>query len=152
VQKVTPFLWFDDQAEPAATTYVSLFEDSSLEDVSRMGDDAVMSVSFRLAGQPFIALNGGVDYTLSPAYSMFVSCEDQAEIDRLWTALTADGGTEDRCGWLVDRFGLSWQIVPESLSSLLSGGGDPERAQRVTQAMLGMRKLDLAALQAAYDA
>jgi predicted 3-demethylubiquinone-9 3-methyltransferase (glyoxalase superfamily) len=151
VQKVTPFLWFQDQAEPAAEAYVALFDDSVVEEVSRMGDGAVMSVSFRLAGQPFIALNGGPDYRLSPAYSMFVSCEDQAEIDRLWKALTADGGAEDRCGWLVDRFGLSWQIVPESLGSLLSGGGDPDRAQRVLQAMLAMNKLDLAGLQAAYD-
>jgi predicted 3-demethylubiquinone-9 3-methyltransferase (glyoxalase superfamily) len=143
MQKVTPFLWFDAHAEDAARFYVSLFDDAGIEDASDM------SVSFRLAGQRFIALNGGPHYALSPAYSMFVSCADQAEVDRLWTALT-DGGEESRCGWLVDRFGLSWQIVPEVMSSLLSGGGDPERARRVTEAMFTMAKLDIAGLQAAY--
>ena len=144
MQKVTPFLWFDSQAEDAAKLYVSLFDDSEIEDVSDM------SVSFRLAGQPFIALNGGDHYALSPAYSMYVSCADQEEIDRLWDVLT-DGGEESRCGWLVDRYGLSWQLIPKDMSALLSGGGDRERAARVTEAMFTMAKLDIAALRAAYD-
>jgi predicted 3-demethylubiquinone-9 3-methyltransferase (glyoxalase superfamily) len=156
VQKVTPFLWFDHEAEDAARLYVSLFDDGEITDIAhgppggRDEEPRVWSVNFRLGGQAFIAFNGGPDYAFTPAVSMFVDCEDQAEVDRLWAALT-DGGEESRCGWLVDRFGLSWQIVPTALGALLSGGGDAVRATRVMDAMLAMGKLDIAGLQAAYD-
>jgi predicted 3-demethylubiquinone-9 3-methyltransferase (glyoxalase superfamily) len=151
MQKISPFLWFDHQAEEAAAFYVTLFEDSAVEEVRRMPDGSVMGVSFRLAGQEVQALNGGGAHALSPAFSFFVRCDDQAEVDRLWSSLTADGGEESMCGWLVDRFGLSWQIIPDRLMELL-GDPDPGRAQRATQAMLRMQKIDVAALEEAADA
>lgn len=159
MQKITPFLWFDHgQAEDAANLYVSLFEDSEVLEVSRFPADTpsapegdVMTVSFRLAGQGYTALNGGPAFPFTEAISLAVSCEDQAEVDRLWDALIADGGEPSRCGWLKDRFGLSWQIVPERLNELMADP-DPGRARRTTEAMLTMGKLDVAALEAAADA
>jgi predicted 3-demethylubiquinone-9 3-methyltransferase (glyoxalase superfamily) len=158
VQKISPFLWFDTQAEEAARFYTTLFEDSEVTDVTRYPEgvdipgmpEGVMTVTFRLAGQNFIALNGGPDYRFTEAFSLYVHCRDQAEVDRLWSALTADGGEESMCGWLKDRFGLSWQIVPDRLSELI-GDPDPERGQRAMQAMLKMQKIDVAALEAAAD-
>jgi predicted 3-demethylubiquinone-9 3-methyltransferase (glyoxalase superfamily) len=156
MQKLSPFLWFDHQAEEAATFYISLFEDSEITEVNRYPEGTpgpageVMTVSFRIAGQEYTAMNGGPHYSLTPAFSVFVRCEDQAEVDRLWAALTDDGGQEQPCGWLTDRFGLSWQIIPTRLPELL-GDPDPGRAQRAMQAMLQMRKIDVAALEAAAD-
>lgn len=149
MQKIRPCLWFDGVAEEAAGFYVSLFEDSAITGVMRGPDGSAIGVDFLLAGQEVQALNGGPMYTLSPAFSMSVRCADQAEVDRLWAALT-DGGQEQPCAWLVDRFGLSWQIVPDRLMELLNDP-DPERAQRAMQAMLTMRKIDVAALEAAAD-
>jgi predicted 3-demethylubiquinone-9 3-methyltransferase (glyoxalase superfamily) len=155
MQQVHPFLWFDGRAEEAATFYVSLFDDAEITDVQRNPPGApgspgeVMTVGFRLADQRFTALNGGPQYPFTPAVSFFVRCDDQAEVDRLWDALT-DGGQEQPCGWLVDRFGLSWQVVPARLMELL-GDPDPVRAQRAMQAMLQMRKIDVQALEDAAD-
>jgi predicted 3-demethylubiquinone-9 3-methyltransferase (glyoxalase superfamily) len=156
--KITPFLWFDDQAEAAAAFYVSLFADSRVTDVARYSEAAAavagrpagsaMTVAFELAGQPFVALNGGPAFKFSEAISFLVTCESQAEIDDLWGKL-ADGGEEQPCGWLKDRYGLSWQIVPANLGQLISGA-DPARSERAIQALLGMKKLDIAALERAY--
>lgn len=153
--KITPFLWFDDQAEEAVQFYTSIFKDSQILGVSRYGEGSpgqpgtVMTVSFQLAGQEFTALNGGPVFKFTEAISFFVNCETQAEVDELWEKLCA-GGEESQCGWLKDKFGVSWQIVPTGLGDLL-GGPDPLKAQRAMQAMLKMRKLDIAALQHAYD-
>jgi predicted 3-demethylubiquinone-9 3-methyltransferase (glyoxalase superfamily) len=154
MQRITPCLWFDTQAEEAANFYVSLFEDAEVTRVERLdgtpsGDDVAL-VFFRLAGHEFMAINGGPQFPFTEAVSFSVRCEDQAEVDRLWSALTADGGEESMCGWLKDRFGLSWQINPTRLGELLSDP-DPERAQRAMQAMLQMRKIDIAALERAAD-
>src|SRR5581483_2240344 len=138
--KVTPFLWYERDAEAAAKLYVSLFPKSKIEDVSPM------TVTFTLAGRRFIALNGGPHFAHTPAYSMFVRCEDQREVDRLWKKLLANGGREDRCGWLKDAFGLSWQIVPVRLLELLSHR-DREVAARATKAMLEMKKIDVKRLE-----
>lgn len=152
--KVTPFLWFNNNAEEAANFYVSLFADSKIVDVARWSkgspypEDSVMSVTFDLAGQEYIALNGGPHYVLDEAFSLFVNCEDQNEVDRYWDALLADGGEASRCGWLKDRFGVSWQIVPKALGDALSDP-DPERAGRAMKAMLQTVKLDVAAIEAA---
>ena len=154
MQKITPFLWFDDQAEEAMNFYVSAFRNSKVGSVSRYGDAGpgpkgkVMSATFTLEGQEFMALNGGPMYTFTPAISLFVNCETQAEVDELWEKLTADGGKPGRCGWLQDKFGLSWQIIPAVLGKLL-GGADRARAERVMQAMLKMDKIDIAELQSA---
>ena len=153
---ITPFLWFDDQLEEAMDFYVSLFGDSAVVDVNRLPDDTggspgkVMVATFRIGGQEVMGLNGGPAHRLTPAFSFFVSCEDQAEVDRLWDALCADGGEPGNCGWLVDRFGLSWQVIPTALGRLM-GDPDPERSGRVLQAMLAMSKIDVAGLEAAYD-
>ncbi|MEJ2509600.1 MAG: VOC family protein [Gammaproteobacteria bacterium] len=153
MQRITPFLWFDTEAEEAARFYVGIFENSEVTNIARHADTGpgpaggVMSVSFRLDGQEFVALNGGPRFKFTEAVSFIVNCETQDEIDRLWSALT-DGGEEVQCGWLKDRYGLSWQIVPKALGDLMSDP-DPARAQRVMQAMLGMVKLDIAALQQA---
>ena len=147
---ITPFLWFNDNAEEAMQFYASVFPTCTVRSVHR-AQGKVMSVEFEIEGQRFMGLNGGPHYTFNEAVSFFVSCETQGEVDRLWTALTADGGQPGRCGWLKDKFGLSWQVVPRTLGALLSGGGDPARAGRVTQAMLEMSKLDLQRLQQAYD-
>lgn len=152
VEKITPFLWFDGRAEEAVKFYVSLFEDSRIENLQRLrggpGDGNVIA-TFRLAGRQFMALDGGPHFTLTPAVSFLVSCETQAEIDRLWDALLA-GGEAQQCGWLTDRFGLTWQIVPRVLGELMSDP-DAEKAGRVMNAMLEMVKLDIGALQRAYD-
>ncbi|BBE22860.1 VOC family protein [Arthrobacter sp. MN05-02] len=148
---ITPCLWFDGRAEEAAELYTSVVRNSRIVSMSRAGrepDAPALTVSFELDGQPFIALNGGPLYTFTEAVSFQIACADQSEVDHYWTALTA-GGEESRCGWLRDRFGLSWQIVPTVLPSLI-GGDDAEGAQRAMAAMLGMGKLDIAALEAAY--
>ena len=155
--KIHPFLWFDDQAEEAASFYVSIFKNSSILDVSRYGEGAprpagsAMSVSFVLDGLELQALNGGPQFTFTEAISLFVTAETQDEVDDLWEKLTSGGGEPGQCGWLKDRYGLSWQIVPPVLFELL-GDPDPDRSSRVMQVMLGMGKLDIAALRAARDA
>lgn len=149
-QKITPFLWFDDRAEEAARFYTSLFDDARILSLAPGPDGKVMSVTFQLAGQQFIALNGGPHFHFTEAISLFVDCKDQAEVDELWEKLCADGGQASQCAWLKDKFGLSWQIVPRQLGEML-GDPDPEKSQRVMQAMLQMGKIDVAALQAAYD-
>jgi len=151
--KITPFLWFDDQAEEAIHFYVSIFGNARVLGVTRYGEagpgpkGSVMTASFVLEGQEFIALNGGPHFKFNQAVSFVVNCETQQEIDRLWGALSA-GGSPERCGWLKDKFGLSWQIVPTVLRELLSDP-DPQRAKRVMLAMLDMTKFDIAALQRA---
>ena len=155
MQKITPFLWFDSQAEEAANFYVSLFKDSKIESVTRYGDagpgpkGSVMIVTFQLAGQKFTALNGGPVFKFTPAISLYVDCESQAEVDDLWDKLSA-GGRKDRCGWVQDKYGLSWQIIPNALRKLMSDP-DPAKAGRVTKAMLQMDKIDIKGLQQAYD-
>jgi len=155
MQLITPFLWFDTQAEDAANYYVSIFGNSRILKIVRYGEagpgprDTVMTVSFEINGQQFTALNGGPQFRFSEAISFVVNCETQAEIDALWGRLSADG-KEDRCGWLKDRYGLSWQLVPTVLPELL-GDKDSARAQRAMQAMLQMRKLDIAALRRAHQ-
>ena len=153
MQKITPFLWFNDNAEEAMNFYVSIFRNSKVGRVTRYGDAGlgpkgqVMSATFTLEGQEFMALNGGPQFRFTPAISLFVSCETQQEVDELWSKLSA-GGSEDRCGWLTDKFGLSWQIIPTALGRLLSES-DPAKSQRAMRAMLGMRKIEIAALQEA---
>jgi predicted 3-demethylubiquinone-9 3-methyltransferase (glyoxalase superfamily) len=155
MQTITPFLWFDHQAEEAVNFYVSLFEHAEILNVERYGEGGpgdpgtVMTMSFRLAGQDFMALNGGPEYQFSEATSFFVNCETQAEVDRLWDEL-AKGGEVMDCGWVKDRYGVTWQIVPTILGQLLQDP-DPQKAGRVVQAMLKMKKLDIQALQAAYE-
>ena len=146
---ITPFLWFDSQAEEAMNFYASIFKRSRVISVNR-AQGRVMSVQFELEGQAFTALNGGPLFKFTEAISFFVACETQQEIDDLWGPLTADGGAPSRCGWLKDRFGLSWQIVPASLGRML-GDKDATRSKRVMDAMMQMNKLDLGRLQHAYD-
>jgi len=154
-QKITPFLWFDTQAEEAANFYVSVFKDAGIDAINRYGEagpgpaGSVMVVSFRIEGQSFIALNGGPAFTFSPAISFVVNCETQAEVDALWEKL-AEGGQTQQCGWLQDKYGVSWQIVPTVLGELL-GDPDPVRANRVMQAMLQMTRLVIEDLRRAYD-
>jgi len=154
MQKITPFLWFDGKAEEAMRFYTSVFEDSKVGTVTRYGEagpgpkGSVMTASFHLFGQEFIALNGGPLFTFTPAISFVVSCETQQEVDYFWEKLSAGGKTQ-QCGWLTDRFGLSWQIVPTAMGRLMEGG-DAARSSRVMKAMLGMEKLDIAALEKAY--
>ena len=150
MKKVTPFLWFDTQAEEAMNFYVSLFKNSKVNSVSRGPDGKVFSVAFELDGQEFLGLNAGPQFKFNEAVSMFVNCEDQAEVDHFWNALIADGGEVSMCGWCKDKFGLWWQIVPKQLGELL-GDPDPEKSGRVMQAMLKMRKIIVADLQMAYD-
>ena len=153
MQKITPFLWFDGNAEEAANFYISIFKNSKMGNISRYGDagpgpkGSVMSVTFQLEGQEFFALNGGPQFKFTPAISLFVNCETQQEVDDLWEKLSA-GGRTDRCGWLQDKFGLSWQIIPTVLGQLL-GDKDPQRAKRAMQAMLQMTKIDINKLQQA---
>lgn len=147
---ISPCLWFDGTGLEAAEFYVSLFPDSKVDDVSPGPDGSPLMVSFTLMGRPFQALNGGPQFRFTEAVSMVVQCQDQSEVDHYWDALLVDGGEESMCGWLKDRFGLSWQIVPAELGEIL-GDPDLERAGRATEAMLGMRKLDVAALRAAAD-
>jgi predicted 3-demethylubiquinone-9 3-methyltransferase (glyoxalase superfamily) len=152
---ITPFLWFDDKAEEAMNFYVEVFGDAKVGEVSRYGDDGpgpagtVMSATFELRGQQFMALNGGPGFPFTEAVSLFVACETQEEVDDLWEKLTA-GGEESRCGWLKDRYGLSWQIIPNALGELLNDP-DPVKSQRVMQAMLQMGKIDIAGLRRAYE-
>jgi predicted 3-demethylubiquinone-9 3-methyltransferase (glyoxalase superfamily) len=158
-QKISPFLWFDNQAEEAANFYVSVFENSRIKAVSRYGEagrevhgrapGSVMVVGFELDGQSFAALNGGPLFKFNEAVSFQVNCDSQAEIDHFWNALT-DGGRESQCGWLKDRFGLSWQVVPSQLPQIMSGG-DAARQDRVMAAVMAMKKFDIATLQRAYD-
>jgi predicted 3-demethylubiquinone-9 3-methyltransferase (glyoxalase superfamily) len=154
-QKITPFLWFDTQAEEAANFYVSIFKDAEILSVSHYGEGSpgpagsVMTVAFRLAGQEFTALNGGPHFTFTEALSFVIDCGAQDEVDHYWDALTADGGEPSQCGWLKDKYGLSWQITPRVLIELLQDE-DRERANRVMQAMLRMTKIDIAKLQEAY--
>ena len=153
--KITPFLWFDGRAEEAANFYVSVFEDAKIHNVSRYQEDSpgtagtVMTVEFELEGQAFIALNGGPEYTFTPAISFSVDCKDQAEVDHFWDRLS-EGGKPIQCGWLQDKYGLSWQVVPSVLPELLKHDNEA-KADAVMQAMLKMIKLDVKALQDAYD-
>ena len=154
-QKITPFLWFDNQAEDAMNHYVSIFPNSRIVNVSRYGEagpgpaGTVMVGTFEIEGQQFLALNGGPHFKFTEAISLVVNCESQAELDRYWNALL-EGGTTEQCGWLKDRYGLSWQIVPTALGEMMTSK-DPAKAKRACDAMLKMVKLDIAALQAAYD-
>ncbi|HEX9464471.1 MAG TPA: VOC family protein [Alphaproteobacteria bacterium] len=156
MQKITPFLWFDGKAEEAMNFYVSIFKNSKVLAISRYGDagpgpkGTVMTAAFELDGQKFVALNGGPQFTFTPAVSFVVDCETQAEVDHFWEKLSA-GGKPNHCGWLTDRYGVSWQVVPTILPRLLTGD-DPAKVQRVMQAMMHMDKLDIAGLQGAAEA
>ena len=156
MQKIVPFLWFfDGKAEEAMSFYVSIFKNSKVLNVTRYGaagpgpKGTVMSATFQLEGQQFYALNGGPQFKFTPAISLFVNCEMQREVDDLWEKLSA-GGSKDQCGWLTDKYGLSWQIVPTVLGKLLADK-DPEKANRVMKALMQMKKLDIKGLQQAYD-
>lgn len=155
MQKITPFLWFDDQAEEAARFYTSIFQNSKITGMAYYGENSqkpegtVMTVNFQLEGQDFIALNGGPYFTFTPAISLFVNCQNQAEVDELWARLT-EGGEEEQCGWLKDKYGVSWQIIPVELLELLSSS-DAERSQRATEAMLQMVKIDIAKIRQAFE-
>ena len=155
MQKIVPFLWFDDKAEEAMNFYVSVFKNSRVVRVSRYGDagpgakGTVMSATFQIEGQDFFALNGGPLFSFTPAISFFVNCETQQEVDELWEKLS-EGGKKERCGWLKDRYGVSWQIIPTVLGKLL-GDKDPGKAKSVMTAMLQMEKLDIQKLQEAHE-
>ena len=150
MQKITPFLWFDGKAEEAANFYVGIFRNSRVVTVNRQGKDGpAFSVTFNLDGQDFYALNGGPMFQFTPAISFFITCETQAEVDEYWSRLS-ENGVEDRCGWLRDRYGVSWQVVPSLLPRLL-GDKNPGKAQAAMNAMLTMSRIDMAALQKAYD-
>jgi predicted 3-demethylubiquinone-9 3-methyltransferase (glyoxalase superfamily) len=154
VQKITPFLWFDGKAEEAANFYVSIFKNSKILNLAHYGEagpgpkGTVMLATFQIEGQEFMALNGGPHYTFSPAISFYVDCETQAEVDELWGKLTA-GGSDVQCGWLRDKFGVSWQIIPKTLIELMQDK-DPVKSQRVFKAMLGMIKIDIEGLKRAH--
>jgi predicted 3-demethylubiquinone-9 3-methyltransferase (glyoxalase superfamily) len=155
MQKITPFLWFDGQAEEAMNFYVSIFKNSKVGKVTRLGDagpepkGSVVSATFTLEGQEFFALNGGPTFKFSPAISFFVNCKTQQEVDELWEKLSAGGETQN-CGWLKDKFGVSWQIIPAALGEML-GDKDPAKSQRVMGAMLKMGKIEIQKLKQAYD-
>ena len=155
MQKITPFLWFNNNAEEAVNFYAGLFKDAVIETITRYGEagpgpaGSVMTIKFQLHGQEFLALNGGPHFSFTPAISFVISCETQEEIDRLWDAFT-DGGETMNCGWVKDRFGLCWQVVPSIIGKLMSDK-DPARVKRVMGAMMQMIKLDIAGLQRAYD-
>lgn len=155
MHKITPSLWFDGRAQEAALFYVGLFPDSRIDEIHRSAADNpstaegnILAVRFTLSGRPFMGLNGGPQFPFTEAVSFQIDCADQAEVDHYWTALIADGGSEGQCGWVKDRFGLSWQVVPRRLGELLSSP-DRAAAERAMRAMLGMKKLDIAALKAA---
>jgi predicted 3-demethylubiquinone-9 3-methyltransferase (glyoxalase superfamily) len=160
MQKITPHLWFDDQAEEAAHFYISIFKNSKIlhtmyygkafEGVSGKPAGSVMTVSFEIEGQTFVALNGGPIFQFSPAISFMVDCKTQEEVDTLWEKLLENGGGEQQCGWITDKFGVSWQIVPSALGEMISTK-DPQKSERVMQAMMPMKKLDIAKLKAAYE-
>lgn len=155
MQKITPYLWFDNQAEEAVNTYISLFKDGMITNIARYGDagpgpnGSVMLINFQLEGQEFVALNGGPVFKFTEAISFFVHCEEQDEVDMLWDRLS-DGGEKSQCGWLKDRWGISWQIIPAALSELLQDP-DPEKSARVMRAMLKMTKIEVATLRKAYN-
>ncbi len=155
-QKIAPCLWFDDQAEDAARFYTSIFKNSKIMDVSRYDEAGprpagmAMVVTFQLEGQDFMALNGGPEFKFTEAVSFVINCKDQAEVDYLWEQLTAGGGEPGSCGWLKDRFGLSWQVVPTALNEMMTDP-DPRKVERATRAMLQMNKLDIAALRRACE-
>ena len=155
-QKITTFLWFDGNAEEAANHYTSIFKNSKILSVARYGDagpgpgGAVMTVTFQLEGQEYIALNGGPQFKFTEAISLLVNCDTQKEVDELWSRLSA-GGAESQCGWLKDKFGLSWQIIPTALFKMLQDR-DPTKSKRVMEAMLQMKKIDIARLEEAYNA
>jgi len=154
-QRIKTYLWFDHEAEEAANLYTSIFKDSKILNVARYGNagpgpkGTAMTVNFQLEGQEYIALNGGPMYKFTEAISLLVDCETQEEVDRLWNKLTADGGEESMCGWLKDRFGLSWQIIPTALFRLMSDP-DAEKSRRVMEAMLQMKKIDVPTLERAH--
>ena len=155
MQKITPYLWFDTQAEEAVNFYISLFKNSKVLNIARYGEagprpaGSIMTISFQLDGQEFVALNGGPEFKFTEAISFCVDCATQEEVDRLWAKLT-EGGEEVQCGWLKDKYGLSWQIVPAGLGEMLSSP-DAKKAARAMQAMLAMKKIDLAKIKQAYD-
>jgi predicted 3-demethylubiquinone-9 3-methyltransferase (glyoxalase superfamily) len=155
MQKITPFLWFDGQAEEAMNFYTSIFKNSKVVSVHRHGEagpwpkGTVMSAAFQLDGQDFMALNGGPHFTFSPAISFFVNCKTQEEVDELWDKLSA-GGEKQRCGWLKDKYGVSWQIIPSALGELMNDP-DPVKSARVMKAMLQMTKIDIAGLKRAHE-
>ena len=155
MQNIIPFLWFNGQAEEAMNFYTSIFKNSKVLSVARYGDagpgpkGSVMTAQFEVEGHQFVALNGGPQYTFTPAVSFLVNCTTQDEVDHLWDRLSA-GGQEMRCGWVTDKFGLTWQVIPTLLPELLAGR-DPQKAQRVMQAMLQMKKINIAALRRAHD-
>lgn len=159
MQKITPFLWFNDKAEEAANFYISVFKNSKIKNIARYDKEGpktagrpegtVMTVEFEIGGLQFVALNGGPAFKFSPAISFLINCESQEEVDELWEKLS-EGGSKNQCGWLDDKFGVSWQVVPIELGKLLSDP-DPEKAQRVMQAMLQMKKIDIEGLRKAYE-
>lgn len=155
MQKITPFLWFNDQAEEAMNFYVSIFKNSRIVRVTRLEGapgpkTTVLTATFELEGQEFMVLNGGPQFSFTPAISFFVNCETQKEVDELWEKLSA-GGKKERCGWLRDKYGVSWQIIPAALGRLMHDKDHPEKSKRVMQAMLQMDKIDIKKLQEAYD-
>ena len=151
MKKITPFLWFDDQAEQAMRFYVSIFKNSKVLEVTPGPDGTTRGVRFELEGQEFTGFNAGPEFKFSEAISFYVNCRDQAEVDDLWAKLSAGAGEESRCGWVKDRFGLWWQVIPEALPRLM-GDTDPVKAKRVVDAMLKMKKIDVAELERAYAA
>ncbi|MCE5318439.1 MAG: VOC family protein [Parachlamydia sp.] len=160
MQKIVPFLWFNDQAEEAVNFYISIFKNSKILSMARYGDagaqasgrpkGTIMTIAFQLEGQDFTALNGGPEFTFTPAISLVVNCITQAEVDELWEKLSGDGGEIIQCGWLKDKYGISWQIVPTILSEMLQDK-DSAKAERVMQAMLQMKKIDIQGLKQAYE-
>jgi predicted 3-demethylubiquinone-9 3-methyltransferase (glyoxalase superfamily) len=150
MSKITPFLWFDNQAEEAMNFYVSVFKNSKAGEVSRGPDGKAFAVNFQLDGQNFMGMNAGPQFKFNESISFFVDCKTQEEVDFYWNTLCADGGEESMCGWVKDKFGLWWQIVPSALGELM-GDSDPVKAQRVMKAMLQMHKIEIAGLQKAYD-
>ena len=156
MQKITPFLWFNDNAEEAVKFYVSIFPNSRIVNESRYGDvgpgpkGQIMTMTFELAGQRFMALNGGPQFRFTEAISLLVNVESQAELDQIWNKLLQGGGQPSQCGWLKDRFGLSWQVVPAKLGQMMTDK-DPEKSKRVMEALLQMQKLDIPALEEAYS-
>jgi predicted 3-demethylubiquinone-9 3-methyltransferase (glyoxalase superfamily) len=150
MRAITPFLWFDDDLEQAVEFYTSVFPEGKVHGINRTPDGKVMTADFELAGQQVKGLNGGPQFPHTEAFSFFVECDGQDEVDHYWQVLTADGGEESQCGWLKDRFGVSWQIIPVEFMDMVSSG-TPDQVQRVMAAMMTMQKFDVAALRAAYD-
>jgi len=150
MQKITPFLWFDGNAEEAAKLYVSIFKNSKILSTMPGPGGTVMGLTFQLEGQEFQALNGGPHHKFTPAISLFVSCETQAEVDELWSKLLSGGGREDQCGWLQDKYGLSWQVIPKALGRML-GDSNRAKAGAAMQAMLQMKKIDVAKMEQAFN-